>query len=535
MCFQKLFIVAIVFLTSSLFALNNPSDLFEITIVDSLSYETLGTGLKYWGYGDVHLATNGQRIILAAKKTYKDPTTNQAKTHLLFGERQGFGKWNFENVYDYQDSLYFGFVKPMLMHGVMPIIFFHDRINAYPTELKFVNRTGTGDWVPTVMNTDVIEDKIRDFYINGSFGVSQGDDGATVYWFRGVSHELSPGSWHEKKVLVSQNWGLNEKKVIWETDYDEDVNLTPVVTEDGEYIAISHFTFDTLHTYWVIRVLRRTSDGYVEELADSVIYDGSYYYQNYFSFAIGKQKNGDVLLIAGVNLGKYIYRRTINGWTKLVDNYPSGGGIGAQTASGRGLANERLQFSSDGTAFWGDVDGWGTYHFSAEISFYTPEGSFGYIQYPQLPGFPWGYFYHHDFCITADDTLHIIYNYQPYIENAPIYLVEGKLYIPDLLNSYAAIANKSNKQQLKNFALAQNYPNPFNPITTIHFSTAKQMQVTLKVFDILGREIATLVDGKLTPGEHKVIFDGKNLPSGVYIYRLQAGDYYQQRKMILMK
>ncbi|RMG27277.1 MAG: T9SS C-terminal target domain-containing protein [Methanobacteriota archaeon] len=63
----------------------------------------------------------------------------------------------------------------------------------------------------------------------------------------------------------------------------------------------------------------------------------------------------------------------------------------------------------------------------------------------------------------------------------------------------------------------------------------KRTHVTLKVFDLLGREITTLVDEMLTPGEYKATFEGKNLPSGVYIYRLQAGDNYQQRKMILLK
>lgn len=86
-----------------------------------------------------------------------------------------------------------------------------------------------------------------------------------------------------------------------------------------------------------------------------------------------------------------------------------------------------------------------------------------------------------------------------------------------------------------NFALFQNYPNPFNPTTNIRFSITKQTHVTLKVFDILGREIVTLVDEKLSAGEHRVTFDGENLPSGVYFYQLQVGNWIQQRKMVLLK
>lgn len=68
--------------------------------------------------------------------------------------------------------------------------------------------------------------------------------------------------------------------------------------------------------------------------------------------------------------------------------------------------------------------------------------------------------------------------------------------------------------------LFQNYPNPFNPSTTIRFSLLQRGHVTLKVFDVLGREVANLMNGELNPGEHSVVFDAKSLPTGVYFYRL---------------
>ncbi len=85
------------------------------------------------------------------------------------------------------------------------------------------------------------------------------------------------------------------------------------------------------------------------------------------------------------------------------------------------------------------------------------------------------------------------------------------------------------------FKLEQNYPNPFNPATTIRFLIPERLRVALRVFDVLGKEIATLVDGELNPGEHSVMFDVKDLPSGVYFYRLQAGNFAQQRKMVIVK
>ena len=85
------------------------------------------------------------------------------------------------------------------------------------------------------------------------------------------------------------------------------------------------------------------------------------------------------------------------------------------------------------------------------------------------------------------------------------------------------------------FSLYQNFPNPFNPTTKIRFSLAKTSLITLKIFDVLGREVTTLVDRELSAGEHSVIFNYYNLSSGVYICRLQAGQFVQQKKMELIK
>jgi photosystem II stability/assembly factor-like uncharacterized protein len=85
------------------------------------------------------------------------------------------------------------------------------------------------------------------------------------------------------------------------------------------------------------------------------------------------------------------------------------------------------------------------------------------------------------------------------------------------------------------FFLSQNYPNPFNPITTIKYSIAKPELVTLKVYDILGSEIATLINQIKTAGNYEVSFNASNLASGMYLYKLTAGNYTKVQKMILMK
>ena len=95
----------------------------------------------------------------------------------------------------------------------------------------------------------------------------------------------------------------------------------------------------------------------------------------------------------------------------------------------------------------------------------------------------------------------------------------------------------------KEFGLEQNYPNPFNPTTTIQFSVPNRSSVTLKIFDILGREVATLVDDEREPGEYKVQFDASAFASGVYFYRIHAraadgegGEtFVRTKKLMLLK
>jgi hypothetical protein len=85
------------------------------------------------------------------------------------------------------------------------------------------------------------------------------------------------------------------------------------------------------------------------------------------------------------------------------------------------------------------------------------------------------------------------------------------------------------------FDLAQNYPNPFNPSTTLQYSIARKGHVVLDVFNVLGQSVARLVDGELSAGTYRTTFDASRLSSGVYLYRLQAGDFVQTQKMVLMK
>jgi hypothetical protein len=87
----------------------------------------------------------------------------------------------------------------------------------------------------------------------------------------------------------------------------------------------------------------------------------------------------------------------------------------------------------------------------------------------------------------------------------------------------------------KVFALEQNYPNPFNPSTVMSYQLPVASNVSLKVYDVLGREVATLVNGRQEAGRYSVSFNAASFASGVYFYRLQAGNFVQTKKMMLVK
>ena len=85
------------------------------------------------------------------------------------------------------------------------------------------------------------------------------------------------------------------------------------------------------------------------------------------------------------------------------------------------------------------------------------------------------------------------------------------------------------------FALHAGYPNPFNPTTTIPFDVKTSVRVVLRVYDVLGREVATLVDQDYPPGRHKFIFSARSLPSGIYFYRIEMGSFRAVRMLLLVR
>ena len=103
------------------------------------------------------------------------------------------------------------------------------------------------------------------------------------------------------------------------------------------------------------------------------------------------------------------------------------------------------------------------------------------------------------------------------------------------LSGFVDRINDATPMTPPHFLLEQNYPNPFNPTTVITYDIAKRSRVSLKVYDVLGREVATLINAEKSPGQYQATFNGSDLPSGVYFYRIHAGNYTAVKKLLLLK
>ncbi|MFN0157125.1 MAG: T9SS type A sorting domain-containing protein [Bacteroidota bacterium] len=141
-----------------------------------------------------------------------------------------------------------------------------------------------------------------------------------------------------------------------------------------------------------------------------------------------------------------------------------------------------------------------------------------------------------DSAILQDEFGGIIYRVRMHIDSQAT--IPSPAFTSLLIIRYGAINTVSDvrdQHQLERFQLAQNYPNPFNPSTMINYQLTTSNWVTLRVYNILGQEVRTLVNERKDAGEHRVEFNAEGLPSGVYVYRIQSGNYVLNRKMILLR
>ncbi len=114
-------------------------------------------------------------------------------------------------------------------------------------------------------------------------------------------------------------------------------------------------------------------------------------------------------------------------------------------------------------------------------------------------------------------------------------LFGNAIFGPTIDEMGVGVADKAPEPIGTEYQLTQNYPNPFNPSTNIEFSLPAASEVTLTVYDMLGKEVATLVNGVKSAGTHVVSFNGADLSSGVYFYKLETGSQMFMNKMMLVK
>ncbi|MBE0651929.1 MAG: T9SS type A sorting domain-containing protein [Bacteroidales bacterium] len=171
---------------------------------------------------------------------------------------------------------------------------------------------------------------------------------------------------------------------------------------------------------------------------------------------------------------------------------------------------------------------------------YLPQGAVitDYYKYGQTPVLPLPHWY--QFMYDSQTGAEII---QPNVID--LHFIDGERgdnditvngFIVDPGGPVGSVSDVEDGEGLPfNYKLEQNFPNPFNPSTKIQYAIGSRQLVTLKIYDILGNEVATLVNEEKLAGEYNVQFDGIGLSSGIYFYQLNAGSFLQTKKMIFLK
>jgi hypothetical protein len=308
------------------------------------------------------------------------------------------------------------------------------------------------------------------------------------------------------KLLWSNEYPVNRSGLTWAKSLALDKNFNVCVAGYTEEGAITESDFFVIKyspagiTEWV-RTFNDDSTVYSTYMANSVGTDstGSVYVNGvYRSFQGAAHK---LLTIKYSNSGELIWYR------KEYDT------LGGQNS-------------------WFTVDHLGSAYSAASYGSVYPLSNVMMIKYDSSGRKLWTQSYIDTFSTTSfikvDEKLNI------YITGARGTPTYGNNAFTVKYNQLTGIKT-SNASIPVNFKLYQNYPNPFNPITKIQYSIPQNGDVSLKVYDMLGREVQTLVNGYKKAGDYSVIFDGSKLSSGVYIYKLQAEQYSDMKKMVLIK
>jgi Secretion system C-terminal sorting domain len=238
----------------------------------------------------------------------------------------------------------------------------------------------------------------------------------------------------------------------------------------------------------------------------------------------------------------------------IVGNSATGsGGFGSGGRGGGVLAAFSATINTRNNIVWANIQTTGgqvgTASGTAQVAYSDVEGGFageGNINLPPLFADTSYYLQSGSPCIDVGDTSST-FNDPPDPNNAGFALWPAEGTLRNDMGAYGGpwssiIANvvttevSSDAQEIpRRITLFQNYPNPFNPVTTIHYELSSPMDVSLRIFDLLGREVASLLNGNQQAGEHTVQWNAGEKASGIYVYRLTAGPFNETRTLILLK
>ena len=380
----------------------------------------------------------------------------------------------------------------------------------------FASRKVNGEWVTNQI--------VSNLFISGITTIEGGN--AIGLFYKGATSEAQTSY-----GLMFAQWKNNawETKVLYEKPYGWR-DPRPSALQVGNDIYVSFITINGSPDSIIVHVLKGNDDDWTEDFSDIVVTQlGGVYISD--RGMLGKSSDGNIYLWReyaqadeGENTGARIFEKDNTGWHRINLNSPPNGFMAWPQGSNIAVTNNgTVVVVSEGNGF------------DTKISWAKTNGTSGLNE--DLPRWEWNPFsvWLQDIIAVGDD-IYIYYTNGAGVYDYPVTFKEAKINISNLITDV-----ESEKNNLpKNFTLFQNYPNPFNPSTTINYSipavqTGYIPSVQLKVYDILGREVATLVNEKQTPGNYSVQFNASKLSSGIYLYKLEAGNFRSVKKMIVLK
>jgi len=498
--------LSFLFIPGSIFSQSN----YEITVIDSFQWT------DYSGAGVVgaDAAEHEGKIFLSY---YYRPNAS-GNRYVIFAEKNN-GSFSFDTVAT------FGYVHYTV--AMATAIQIDNNNNPWVYYLY-----GGDIWASRKIDGVWITDQIwaSDTYdTDGVATIDGGGDGIGLF-------QCGKNPINNKYALMYTYWknGNWNTDVLYETSHHwRSGRISAENVGNDLYLSFVTSTSTSPDSFYV-HVLKESNSAWTEDFTDLVTGESGGVYISEKGL-LGKSPNGNLFLWReygqsdlGENAGARLFEKTTSGWQRIQFTSPPNGLMAWPRGSNLAITNSEIVCAiSEGNGS------------DSKLSWAETDGTSGLNE--ELPHWEWNPFTI-GLCdiITVDDYIYIYYtngaagNY-----NYPVTFKEAKININDLITD----VNYNESSVPNKYELYQNFPNPFNPSTTIEYSIPAvgdeyirpTNNVTLKIYDILGEEITTLVNKKQTPGNYEVKFNAGNLSSGIYFYRLKAGNFSKTNKMILLK